>query len=208
MTASNICSLSRWERLSSGLGLTTDKKTYTALIHAHGEKHRAYHTLDHIAACLRHLDDVKDQLTHPNEVEMALWFHDAIYEPFSGTNEEDSAEWAADWLQDMGLEKVAFIRIADHILATKTHDKPKSLDARFMLDIDLSILGSSPDVYDEFELNIRREYRRVPAFIFRKKRKAILEGFLKRESIFGTQHFQDTLESQARINLLRAISNL
>lgn len=208
MTALDVCSLERWEHLSAGLGLTADKKTYTSLIHAHAEKHRAYHTLDHIAACLRHLDDVRDQLTHPNEVEIALWFHDAIYEPFSGTNEEDSAEWAADWLQDMGLEKAAFIRIADLILATKTHDKPKSLDGRFMLDIDLSILGASPEIYDEFETNVRREYRRVPAFIFRKKRKVILEGFLARDAIYGTPHFSNLLETQARVNLIRAISNL
>ena len=207
MIATDICSLSRWNSLCLRLGIAADGETYQALINGHAESHRAYHTLDHIAACLRHLDDVRDFTEHPDEIEMALWFHDAVYQPFSGTNEEDSAEWAADWLQDRGLDKIAIARIADHVLDTKTHKTPGTVDGRFMLDIDLSILGTHADVYDAFELNIRREYKRVPAFIFRKKRKAILEAFLARETIYSTPYFQDRFETQARVNLIRAISN-
>ncbi len=208
MSALNICSLERWNTLCRRLGIAADGATYNELIAAHAQKHRAYHTLEHIAACLHHLDTVRDTLDKPDEVEMALWFHDAIYEPFSSTNEEDSAEWAADWLQDRGAEKPVFTRIADHILATKSHETPASLDGQFMLDIDLSILGTRADIYDEFELNIRREYKRVPGFIFRKKRKAILEGFLERDAIYATDYFREKLETTARINLVRAVSQL
>lgn len=206
MSAGELCSLKRWNALCLRLGLAADGETYDALISAHGEKHRAYHTLDHIAACLRHLDDVRHNLQRPDEVEMALWFHDAVYEPFSGTNEEDSAEWAADWLQDRGADKAVTARIADHILATKSHEAPDNPDGQYMLDIDLSILGTPPAIYDAFELNIRREYKRVPGFIFRKKRKAILQGFLERDAIYATEYFQDKLEQTARINLVRAVS--
>jgi len=191
-----------------GLGKKPDGETYGALIKAHAQPHRAYHTLDHIAACLRHLDVVRDKAERPEEIEIALWFHDAVYEPFSATNEEDSAEWAADWLQDRGLGKAAIARIADHILDTKSHDTPATLDGQFMLDIDLSILGTPVPIYDQFEMDVRREYRRVPSFIFRKKRKVILEGFLSREAIYETEYFHDKLESQARENLTRAIANL
>lgn len=208
MSAQDVCSLLRWNQLCARLDIAADGATYRNLIKAHAEKHRAYHTLDHIAACLRHLDDVREHLQRPDEVEMALWFHDAVYEPFSASNEEDSAEWAADWLQDRGVEKAVFRRISDYILATKSHESPETLDGQFMLDIDLSILGAPADIYDEFELNIRREYRRVPGFIFRKKRKAILEGFLARERLYMTDHFHDKLDRAARLNLLRAIGSL
>lgn len=208
MSALDICSLERWNRLCQRLGLAADGETYDELIAAHAQKHRAYHTLDHIAACLRHLDTIQNEMDKPEEVEMALWFHDAVYEPFSSTNEEDSAEWAADWLQERGAENAVITRIADHILDTKSHDTPDSLDGRYMLDIDLSILGTPPDIYDEFELNVRREYKRVPGFIFRKKRKAILEGFLAREQIYATEYFREKLERQARVNLVRAVSQL
>lgn len=208
MSALTVCSLARWNALCLRLDLSADGGTYGDLITAHAEQHRAYHTLDHIAACLDHLDAVEEKIEHPEEVEMALWFHDAVYEPFSDTNEEDSAEWAADWLQDRGAAKVVTGRIADYILDTKNHKKPKSLDGQFMVDIDLSILGTRPDVYDAFELNIRREYKRVPSFIFKKKRKAILESFLARDEIYTTKYFYQKLETQARVNLLRAVSQL
>ena len=208
MSALEVCSLERWNTLCVRLEVAADGATYKGLIEAHAENHRAYHTLVHIAACLRHLDKVRDQLKRPDEVEMALWFHDAVYEPFSTTNEEDSAEWAADWLQDRGAAKPVFTRVADHILDTKSHEAPAGVDGQFMLDIDLSILGTRPDVYDEFELNIRREYKRVPGFIFRKKRKEILEGFLARRTIYATEHFREQLEQTARVNLLRAVSQL
>ena len=208
MTALDICTFERWNVLCLRLGMSPDGDLYNELIAAYAQKHRVYHTLDHIASCLRHLDVVQHNLKNPEDVEMALWFHDAVYEPFSDTNEEDSAEWAADWLQDRGAEKQTVFRIADHIIDTKSHDTPQTLDGQYMLDIDLSILGSSPSVYDEFEFNIRREYKRVPAFIFRKKRKAILEKFMARDQIYTTPYFHEKLESQARINLLRAVSQL
>jgi len=144
----------------------------------------------------RWLDDVVSKVDNAQEIEMALWFHDAVYEPFSASNEEDSAEWAADWLQERGANKAVISRIADHILDTKSHDKPKTLDGQYMLDIDLSILGTRPAVYDEYEINIRREYKRVPSFIFKKKRKTILQSFLARDRIYTTDYFHDKLEKR------------
>ncbi len=206
--AQEICSIARWNALCQRFDIAADGGTYTSLIKEHADKTRAYHTLDHIAACLRHLDTVRDITDRPDEIEMALWFHDAVYQPFSKTNEDDSAEWAADWLQDRGAPRDVFCRVADLILATKSHKAHEDTDTQFMLDIDLSILGTDADTYDEFELNIRREYRHVPAFIFRKKRKAILEGFLKRDRLYMTGYFHDKFESSARINLIRTISDL
>jgi len=207
VNAINICSPERWNVLCQRFGFI-DVETYEALLQAHAQKYRAYHTLDHIAACLRHLDSVRSRAQNPDEIEMALWFHDAIYDPFSSTNEEDSAEWAADWLQAQGVDRMTTAKIADLILNTKTHDAPATLDGEYMLDIDLSILGTAPEIYDEFELNIRREFRRVPGFIFRKKRKVILQGFLERNRLYFTEHFHNMLNAQARLNLKRAISKL
>ncbi len=203
-----ICSLERWNRLCRRMGLAADAATYSDLVVAHAEKHRAYHTLDHIAACLRHLDEVRDQTERPDEIEMALWFHDAIYKPLSGTNEEDSADWAEDWLAKRGAEDAVISRIVTHILNTKSHGTPESLDGQFMLDIDLSILGTPKHVYDQFEKDVRFEYRRVPKFIFRKKRAEILSGFLERNRIYATEYFYEKLETQARKNLLQAIEML
>jgi len=208
MSAQDICSLDRWNDLCARLGIHHDTDIYSDLLKAHAQKHRAYHTLDHIAACLQHLDRVKDKVERPDEIEVALWFHDAIYQPFSATNEEDSADWAVSWLSEHVANLDLINRVRDHILATKTHDRPGQLDGRFMLDIDLSILGTPPNIYDQFEVNVRREYKRVPGFIFRKKRKVILSKFLARDHIYATEHFRQQFEDKARMNLERAISQL
>lgn len=111
-------------------------------------------------------------------------------------------------MSERGAKADIIDRVRHYILATKTHDRPDQIDGRYMLDIDLSILGTSPDIYDQFEVNVRAEYKRVPRFIFRKKRKAILSNFLARDHIYATECFRKEFESQARINLTRAISKL
>lgn len=189
-------------------GFSSALETFEALDKAYGEKHRAYHTHEHIEACLRHLDDVKDQAVHSDEIELALWFHDAIYKPFSGTNEEESADWAKDFLKSQNAPGDVSKRIFDMIILTKEHSLPETVDAKLMLDIDLSILGAKPNIYDQFEKDVRFEYRRVPSFIFKKKRRTILQSFIERPKLYQTPYFYETLEIQAKQNLANAIARL
>lgn len=185
-----------------------NRKTFEALIKAYTEPHRAYHTLAHITACFGHLDDVRSEAENPHDIELALWFHDAVYQPFSKTNEEDSAEWAKEFMGLAGLPQLSRDAVYNHIIITKEHVAPDNSDARLLLDIDLSILGTRTEVYDQFEKDVRFEYQKVPGFLFRRKRKEILKGFLERDHIYQTEHFQSKLETQARINLSRAIASL
>lgn len=198
----------RWKRLMEAFSFSENLDTYDKIITAYSEKHRAYHTLDHIDACLRHLDAVKDKLAHPHEVELALWFHDAIYKPFSGANEEDSADWVKAFLIENDASAGLIERIYELIILTKAHLPPDTEDAKYMLDIDLSILGTHPGVYQQFETDIRKEYKQVPSFIFRKKRREILQTFLKRPELYNTPYFYERLETQARHNLSSAIDRL
>jgi predicted metal-dependent HD superfamily phosphohydrolase len=81
-------------------------------------------------------------------------------------------------------------------------------DAALMLDIDLSILGRVPEVFDRYEANIRQEYQWVPEADFRSGRLRILERFLRRAAVFQTAAFQARYEAQAWANLTRSISAL
>ncbi|HWP61773.1 MAG TPA: hypothetical protein VN495_04180, partial [Candidatus Paceibacterota bacterium] len=91
---------------------------------------------------------------------------------------------------------------------TKHKAVPDSADGRRFVDIDLSILGQPPDVFEIYEFGIRREYERVSLRLFREKRAEILQRFLDRPSIFLTPHFRHKYERQARDNLLRSIAQL
>ena len=189
-------------------GFDQHQETYNQLVSAYSQKHRHYHTLEHIAACLKHVDICAAQMENPREVELALWFHDAIYEPFSAKNELTSAEWASSFLVANGADSDAVTRVYQLIMAT-THDSPiQTQDESILVDIDLSILGADPHTYDLFEKAIREEYKSVPLFIYKSKRAAVLRGFLERDRIYRHEPFFTEREQQARRNLAKAVDNL
>jgi predicted metal-dependent HD superfamily phosphohydrolase len=198
----------RWAKLMGAWDLDEHWDTFAELEKRHGEKHRFYHTGEHVEACLGYLDSVWDELERPLEVEMAFWFHDAVYNPMSAKNEEESAQWARDFLMELGQSDEVFERVYSLIMATCHTVGELSGDAALMVDIDLSILGADAERYDWYEQAIRKEYRWVPWFLYKKKRKEILQSFLDREAIYVTAHFKGLWEEQARTNLARAIGAL
>ena len=200
--------LAAWHRLMTAFDMAHNDQTYHQLISCYGEKHRAYHTLEHIEACFRHFETVRQDARYPHEIELALWFHDVIYKPFSASNEEDSAELAKSFLSENKVAPDIIDRVYELIILTKDHAAPQTQDAKLMLDIDLSILGSAPQIYAQFEKDVRKEYRLVPTFIFKSKRKDILQSFIDRSPLYNTAYFQERLEVQAKRNLELAISNL
>ncbi len=198
----------RWQHLMDQFGLSKNQDTFESLVNAHRQSHRHYHTTDHITAALNHLEDVSDFADEPDEIAMALWFHDAVYKPFSSTNEKDSAVWARDFLAANNVPAIRRDRVYELIMATCHNAECTNLDQQLMVDIDLTILGSSPSVYQIFEKAVRMEYRRVPWFLYRSKRKQILNSFLARPRIYYHQWFFDRFEQQARQNLVGAIEGL
>lgn len=192
----------------TSFGVSRRDDVYAELFTAYSEPHRHYHTTTHIDACLAQLDQAREIAEAPHEVELALWFHDAIYNPASSKNEAESAKWAKELLQSLGAAEDQQARISNYILATKHDAEPDSGDATLVVDIDLSILGHEAEEYDLFERNIRKEYRWVPRPLYRRKRIEVLASFLKRRSIYGMEYFHGRYEEQARRNLERSIRGL
>lgn len=162
------------------------------------EPHRHYHSLEHVAAMLHAgrdfpLDDVQV---------MAVWFHDAIYDPRSKTNEEDSAELAGRLLAGNGWPAEKIVRVQRIVLDTKRHE-PTVAGAEAVLDLDLMSLALP---WPEFTRNtdrIRAEYAHVADEPFRAGRAAFFATMLARPRLFFTP-FGKRLEAPARANLQRA----
>lgn len=198
----------RWQFLMSALGLAPSPDVFRALCDAYGEKHRFYHTGQHIEAMLRHLDTVQYLAQNRAELELAIWFHDAVYNPLSATNEADSAQWARDFLSRQSYDHNGIDRVDNMIMATLHSSSPETADEALIVDIDLAILGASPDVYAQFEQNVRQEYRWVPWFVYRRKRREVLASFLDQDNIYHLDTFRDRFEDRATSNLQNAIAML
>lgn len=195
-----------WGRAWSGVGaIGGGIEVRDDLLRRHAEPHRRYHTLQHLSECLALLDAHRGEAEDPAAVEVALWFHDAIYDVKRADNEERSAALAFDALARNGAGSRA-PAVRDLVLATRHTGAPARPDERLIVDIDLAILGAEADRFAEYEEQVRGEYAWVPAWIYRRKRRKILRGFLERPSLYSTPALRDALEARARENLARATS--
>jgi predicted metal-dependent HD superfamily phosphohydrolase len=199
----------RWTRLWEAATHTVPPTdSYARLMGMYSEPHRRYHNILHIGECLGEFDRARQIATDPTAVELAIWFHDAIYDPRAVDNEERSAELAKDWLTKAHASEALADTVALLVLATKYHDASSNADAPLLVDVDLSILGQHPDRFWEYERQIREEYAWVPAGVFAWKRADVLQRFLERPRIYNTEVFHQRLETQARINLRASIEKL
>jgi predicted metal-dependent HD superfamily phosphohydrolase len=199
----------RWHEMWKELGAAIpDPKLHGELIARYREPHRKYHTPQHLDECFEKFDEIRALAGHPAEIELALWFHDAIYNVKRRDNEKKSADWARASALAAGTPAEACNRVHALVMATRHKAVPKGMDAEILVDIDLSILGAAPERFDQYERQVREEYAWVPDFLYRRERKAILKEFLARPRIFSTTLFRDRYEQQARSNIERSLERL
>lgn len=169
---------------------------------------RTYHNLQHIENMLAEFD-VMGYLAHdPMMVQIAIWFHDCVYNPKANDNEARSAEVCRALLHPVPLSPLQAGVVTQLILATKHAAAPATPDQRLMVDLDLTILGATQDKYDAYAEAIRAEYRHMNKATFRVGRRHILQGFIDRPSIYSNDAFIQKYENAARDNLLREIDRL
>lgn len=199
----------RWARGWRQVTTTGEpQQVYDELVSRYSEPHRHYHNLRHIAECLAEFDAAGQVGKDPVAVELAIWFHDAIYDTQAADNEERSAKLARERIAQAGGNAALSESVAALVLATKAHDPALHPDAPLLVDVDLSILGQPRERFQEYEAQIRREYNWVPEETFAAKRAEILVRFLARERIYATHHFFAKYEQQARTNLQNSIHKL
>lgn len=169
-----------------------------------------YHNLNHVIFCLQELQTYQN--TEPNpyfqELQLALWFHDFVYEPFAKDNEEQSAQKAYYYLSQLSILESSLNLIYQLILNTKHQTPATTLEGQIIQDVDLSILGQEPKIFDRYRKQIRREYPGIPPHLYNPERIKVLKRFLGREKIFQTEYFYKKYEAQARNNLNQAIKML
>ncbi|MBA0049243.1 hypothetical protein [Mycobacterium sp. NPDC050853] len=163
------------------------------------QPHRRHHNLVHLREVLDAVDLLAgDGMVFDREpVELAVWFHDAVYEIGHGDNEVQSAALAQDLLPPNASREV--IRL---VLITETHRvEPGDVNGAVLSDADLSVLGSSDDRYARYAAAVREEYEVVPDHVFNRERARILGALLEQDSIFHTEAGRVRWEAAARSNV-------
>jgi predicted metal-dependent HD superfamily phosphohydrolase len=177
----------RWSALCLRVGCDTAIDRFDQLSAAYAEPARAYHTAQHIDECLMLLDTVASQLQSSDDVELAIWLHDVVYDPQAKDNEARSAQLAAQWFAQMAVDRQEIL--LRRILATQRHlPCPDDSDGQALLDIDLVILAAAPTRFAEYAQQVRKEYSFVPWPVYWYKRRQFMRQMAQRTQLFFTPH--------------------
>lgn len=185
-----------------------------ALTALYNSPDRHYHNLRHINRCLSYIEDNNlIPWNHKNVIEVAIWFHDAVYNPYSKYNEHHSANLftKSDTYKELAVNGLGeYQLIYDMIFATRLHTEDQSFDLydgdeklaiEYMLDIDLVGLADDYDDYHNSAMFIRKEYYNTSIDNFIEGRKKFLQAMLDRKSIYYTDQFKTLYEDKARSNM-------
>ena len=174
----------------------------------YGEPHRHYHTAAHIEHCLRLFDPAAGRMDEPDAVEMALWFHDAIYDIPGKDNELRSAELFAARARGRGSERFRS-NVHRLVMATTHRDPPPAtLDESFIVDIDLSSFGRPWEEFLDDSRAVRAELSHLSDAEFYPRQRRFLESLAARPRFCFTEFFRDRHEARARRNIERLCAML
>lgn len=199
---------SLWTRLWSLPNMHQDM--FELLMKEYAQDGRHYHTLRHIYECLMLFYTTAEGGCPLSPVPLAIWFHDIVYNPKASNNEAESAEIFAVFAKSIHMSPLR-AGPAHKIIIASSHQKKDYFNhpaCDLMLDIDLSSLGKTPDLFDEDALNIRKEFVHLSDQVYSQKKKAFFNELLARKSVYRTPDFREMFEKQARANMERAIRKM
>lgn len=180
----------------------------TILTH-YSEPHRYYHNLDHVQSLLVFMEEYNHLIKDLEALQLAVFFHDIIYDVQRSDNEEQSALAAIEFLQQTSYPAEKTALVADYIRATKTHVNPGGdSDLDCFLDFDLFILSGPERMYEQYAKSIRKEYAVYPDSVYIPGRKKVLQHFLDQPSIYRSAGFKERFDTAAKGNMQRELEKL
>lgn len=194
----------RWNHFANQITLPRAGEMWAAIDNLYTAPDRHYHNIHHLYDCLEKWDKWPEKPEQTAEIELAIWFHDIIYDPQRNDNEESSAALLSHFLRGHMLESETVALI----MATQHKEAQGMIPEEIICDIDLSILGSPSTIYQQYADAIRLEYHWVPAQRYAVKRIQVLKNFLRSHNIYHTQYAQELWQQQAVINLESEIASL
>ena len=142
----------------------------------------------------------------------AIAYHDAIYDAARRDNEAASAALWQSAQPDLPPDAIAWVSAT--ILATANHlaatpepgmTEPAWTARTWMLDLDLTPLGETPDEFDANTAALRREYAHLSDATWTAGRTAFLRTIAAAPRLFRTAILHHAFDAQARANFAREL---
>lgn len=181
----------------------------TQLTTLYTQPHRKYHNINHINDCLAELENIPHSGVNFNDrtlvgldcaiIEDAIWYHDAIYNPYSKLNERRSFDLIPDSANPSydGAVREAVLATANHLYDQSV----LAITTQIMLDIDLAGFGKERHVFARNGMNIRHEYYNTKLVDFLKGRKNFYDALVKRPTLYYTDYFHHKYHEKSRENI-------
>jgi len=158
-----------------------------------------YHTFLHILATFDFAEENNVYLQKHEQ--LAIWFHDAIYDISLTTNERQSGEFMIALLKNY-IPHEEYMDAYDIILDTAKHTSIlKHNSSDLVLDLDVSNFAYNREMHLIANAAIQAEYPSLTDAEFAIGRLKFLDEFMDKGFIFRTPLFKDKFEQQARDNI-------
>lgn len=194
----------RWERI-----LPAHPALALDLLARYREPSRGYHDVDHLEQVLTAVTALRAEAADVEAVQLAAWFHDAVYDVHCQDNEEQSARLAEGTLTTAGLDPALVAEVSRLVRLTESHaPEPDDANGAVLCDADLAVLASDPAGYAAYVVKIRTEYAHLDDAGFASGRAAVLRRLLGLPRLFHTRAGHKRWEESARANLTAELAAL
>ena len=178
---------------------------FEPILNAYHSEDRHYHNWQHVEATF---DALKLHGFDSPEAEIALMYHDVVYDTHAANNEAESAHWAERDLIKLGASAQT-IELVTLAIQVTDHKSPITHPIQAQLaDVDLSILGVNALAYRAYADAIRKEYSWVPERDYWMGRSTFLSRLLEKPTLYHTQECRDHYAATASINLRVEVAEL
>ena len=136
------------------------KVDYSILLSMWNESHRSYHTQNHLLDLIEQINEHKSKLSQTQYEKLILCalFHDIVYDPIRGDNEQKSADFFINCCSEK--DNIDLLEVKQMILDTKTHEAQTDLSQLF-IHFDMKVVESDYEKLLEWEKGIKEEFEPV-----------------------------------------------
>ena len=177
-----------WCALANDLKVNVSKSSnwWSRLRDMYGLKPwRHYHTLRHLKEFLQIAKSEFD-CGVSKELLLSIWFHDAIYDPRSSSNENDSISLFEAFVDECQISNMVDCVSVKHAISLTSDHKSNLSQAgqadsewvKYFLEMDLAILGAEKDRYQQYMAQIREEYKFLNDTEFNRGRRTFLGNYM------------------------------